>query len=317
MSKISVIIPVYNSEKYIEGCIKSLENQTYCDFDVIFVDDGSTDSSNTIILSACRRNQNFRMIKNTGKGVSSARNYGINNADGQFITFIDSDDWVSPVFLETMMNLQEENDAQYVAVAYSSNESEIDIENVVDHDRSEVVKDNKFDILIDDVQNFEGYVWNKLYVSDVLKKHEIDFDCDILAGEDLLFNFKYLKKVDRLVCCKRKLYYYRLSTDSSVNRLENIRWFDILTVYKTIVNDNVFPKLNSMFLFKYAQIILEGIYRLKYCQDSPYTYEELRKLKKCYVRFNKNWGIKNNIKIMIFALFPSFAMAYKRRSIRG
>lgn len=160
MSKISVIIPVYNSEKYIEGCIKSLENQTYCDFDVIFVDDGSTDSSNTIILSACRRNQNFRMIKNTGKGVSSARNYGINNADGQFITFIDSDDWVSPVFLETMMNLQEENDAQYVAVAYSSNESEIDIENVVDHDRSEVVKDNKFDILIDDVQNVQSEVVN-------------------------------------------------------------------------------------------------------------------------------------------------------------
>ena len=94
MPKFSIIIPVYNVEKYIKRCLDSVFNQTFNDFEVIVVDDGSTDKTNTICNDYCKNNENMKVIHTEHVGVSASRNIGINNASGEYILFLDSDDYI-------------------------------------------------------------------------------------------------------------------------------------------------------------------------------------------------------------------------------
>lgn len=103
MAKISVIVPVYNAEKYLNQCIQSIQNQSYTDFELILVNDGSTDASGDICESYVKTDQRIKLFTKINGGVSSARNLGLDNATGEWVTFIDSDDWVDKDYLQKMI----------------------------------------------------------------------------------------------------------------------------------------------------------------------------------------------------------------------
>ena len=109
MSKklISVIVPVYNSEKYVNRCIDSILNQTYENLEVILIDDGSSDGSLKICESWAEKDNRIKILKQKNSGVSSARNLGIENASGDYVAFVDNDDWLRPEMYETMLSLAE------------------------------------------------------------------------------------------------------------------------------------------------------------------------------------------------------------------
>ena len=100
--KISIIVPIYNSEKYLDECLLSIQNQSYTNFEVLLINDGSTDNSNFICEKFVSQDVRFRHFSQENKGVSSARNYGLKEASGEFITFIDSDDYVEANHLEEL-----------------------------------------------------------------------------------------------------------------------------------------------------------------------------------------------------------------------
>lgn len=103
-SLISIVIPIYNAEKYLEECLNSIKNQTYKNFEVIMVNDGSKDDSETICKRFSEDDTRFRYLKKENGGVSSARNLGLDNVEGDYITFIDADDWIDENHLELLIN---------------------------------------------------------------------------------------------------------------------------------------------------------------------------------------------------------------------
>ena len=123
MKKISIIIPVYNVEQYIKNCLESVINQTYDNWEIILIDDGSTDNSKAIY-----ENIAIKKFKQTNKGVSAARNLGIEKAQGDYIVFLDADDWIEKNFLERMLEVIENEDADIVQCNfyYANNRSNIE-----------------------------------------------------------------------------------------------------------------------------------------------------------------------------------------------
>ena len=117
-SLISIIVPVYNQEKYLPRCLDSILNQTYKNLEIVCIDDKSTDASAEIIKRYADKDSRVVYYRNTGKGVSSARNYGIEKAKGDYIGFVDSDDFIQPQMYEFMLRAIVENDCEMVACGY-------------------------------------------------------------------------------------------------------------------------------------------------------------------------------------------------------
>ena len=128
MKKISIIIPVYNVEQYIKNCLESVINQTYDNWEIILIDDGSTDNSKAIYENIAIKNDKIKIFKQTNKGVSAARNLGIEKAQGDYIVFLDADDWIEKKFLERMLEVIENEDADIVQCNfyYANNRSNIE-----------------------------------------------------------------------------------------------------------------------------------------------------------------------------------------------
>ncbi|ODR35236.1 glycosyltransferase family 2 protein [Eisenbergiella tayi] len=315
MPSVSVIIPIYNAGAEIEKCLNSLTNQTYKDFEVIAVDDHSTDNTFSVVNKYIARDCRIKIYTNEKKGVSSARNFGIKKATGKFLIFVDADDQVSPVFIQMLVTMMIEDNCDCAAISfvYSLNKLEHSI------NPSSISTYTDFSVykpLSDISGGVGGYVCNKIYCANIIKGNNIWFDESILVGEDLLFNFKYFNYVIKLEYSNQGLYYYKLNTTSAVNSLTNPKWFDLLTVYGLIINTKNPNDVVNAFKFNYALLIMEGIYRVKYCPDAPYKLNELKRMKKEHIKLNRNFGVKNNLKLLMILLLPKVSMRYRRRAIK-
>ena len=114
MEKVSIIIPVYNVEKYLPKCLESVLGQTYADLEIICVDDGTPDRSAAVILSYAEKDRRINLISQENQGLSGARNTGIGSATGKYIIFLDGDDWIEPETVETAVGMAEKNNADVV-----------------------------------------------------------------------------------------------------------------------------------------------------------------------------------------------------------
>lgn len=189
---VSVIIPVFNAEKNIERCIQSLLKQQYSDFEILVIDDGSTDNTLSI-LDHYNKNEKIRIFYQENKGVSVARNLGIKNSRGKYIGFVDADDEVLPNFLNNLVraiNIKEDidvsicgfeiKDAKTKKLNYKTNFQDkiVSSENLISH--------------IFDSNGPMGFVWNKLWKKEVIDKNQISFRADVTMAEDLIFVIDYL-----------------------------------------------------------------------------------------------------------------------------
>lgn len=182
----SLIIPVYNAEKYLAKCLDSVKNQTYGDLEIILVNDGSTDRSGLICDEYCRNDDRFIVIHKENGGVSSARNMGLKKATGQHIGFVDPDDWIEPNMFERLYQLLADNQVDILICGYfkesfnSTSHNKI-MEQIIKLDGKKALNS------ILDPNGFKGFTCNKLFSSELIRRNNISFDEEIHFCEDLLF----------------------------------------------------------------------------------------------------------------------------------
>lgn len=224
---VSVIIPVFNSEKYLDKCITSVLNQNFSNLEVILIDDGSTDNSGTICDKYAKQDKRIVVKHIPNGGVSNARNIGIDISSGEYISFIDSDDYINENYIKELYNNLIETSSQLslCPIKVVSNEGAYiwnapnSILNFSNIDKELFINLNENFLLYGPV--------NKLYVSKVIKKNKIKFDINISYGEDLIFNFNYYKYIDRISITNSVYYSYvqdniqSLSKKYYENKFEN------------------------------------------------------------------------------------------------
>lgn len=218
MELVSIIVPVYNVEKYLPECLDSILASTYTNLEVIVVDDGSPDNCPQICDEYAQKDPRIRVIHQENQGLVGARNSGLAAATGKYIAFVDSDDAVSPVMYEQLIRAIEETDADMAACEYTNDISML----VTSSDRitGEIQKfddyDGKLSVLtcapsIRSKTWTSCYVWNKLYRRDLIQSH---FRKECLMCEDLRFNWDYILNCRRMIIVPAALHFYRLNEDS-------------------------------------------------------------------------------------------------------
>lgn len=255
---ISVIVPAYNCAKTIEKCIVSILNQSYSDLELIVINDGSTDETKEKILRYVDMDKRIRLVDETNSGVSVARNKGIRSAKGKYICFIDSDDYISPEYLQVLYEAFLPNSLPVVNFSYNA-----DCKGILP--LSDEIVDVKMlnlgeEYLIGSIGKKIAFsVCNKLFVKQILVENEIFFRREISMGEDLIFNLEYLMYCERIILCNKSLYHYTIREGSAVNSKKT----DFSLKYEATFNE--LKKLNHL-----QTNCFEGVME-KWCLDvMPY-----------------------------------------------
>ncbi len=210
MAVVSIIVPVYNRKEYIRRCLDSILRQTYKDFELIVVDDGSNDGTGDICDKYGEKNSEIKVIHQKNGGVSKARNIGIDNVEGRFCIFIDSDDYVPPNYLLNFIKAYEEYGEGFVFIASYKVEEEQNVQYIryKEERPKSVLQGNEIFELISMGGLFNA-VNNKMYQVQLLKEHNIRFPEKIDLGEDLIFNLRYCDKNGlRFVVLNNNFYCY-------------------------------------------------------------------------------------------------------------
>lgn len=209
--KISIIVPVYNTEKYLDRCIQSILAQTYINFELLLVDDGSTDSSSAICDQYAEQDSRIRVFHKENGGASSARNIGLDNAQGEWITFVDSDDMVKNDYLYAMIS---HPDADLIVSSFEF------LDKIEDWDNS---ISNKFYKKQEIKYFIDRYTWSVVLCATVCKLFKttliglLRFNDNISSKEDTIFTFEYLTKVNTIRTIENWGYQYRRGLNESLS----------------------------------------------------------------------------------------------------
>lgn len=242
---ISVIVPVYNSVKSLRHCVQAIENQTYPNWELILVDDGSSDGSAELCDKLAAENAGIQVIHKPNGGVSSARNAGIDAAKGEYITFCDSDDYLEPDYLENLVHTAKSNpDCGHIWCCFQTVSSD-NQKNATPNYVSD--KDVLFFTISDYTKLHELWLdtapWNKLYQAGLIKEKSIRFPKDLSLGEDWLFNMRYLDAASnkKVAVITKPLYNY---VRGNVASLDSKYRGDLLTIYHQL-NDSYLSYLQK------------------------------------------------------------------------
>ena len=272
---VSIIIPVYNVEKYIEKTVESVLNQDYKNIEVILVNDGSQDKSKDIIEKFSKIDSRIRIINKENGGVSSARNEGIRSAAGDYITFIDGDDWVEPNYVAYFLNLIKKYDAN---IAMNKNNFS-DFNKRTTEKTYSVSAEKAIEwIYLGDI--FVA-VWNKMYRTEFIKGNNILFDESIWYGEGMLFNIDCLQFVDSVAIGEKNVY-HQVSNPNSAMRKFNVK-SNLCGIRSLEVQKNHWVKKNNKIdaAWRYHRrafnlSIISGLIGCNMENDYPDLYQECK-----------------------------------------
>ena len=246
---ISIIIPVYKVEKYLEKCIESVLKQTYTNLQVILVDDGSPDNCGKICDEYAKKDSRIEVIHKVNGGLSDARNVGIAKAKGKYIGFVDSDDYIKEDMYEILINLIKEYDADVsICNLYDVIEGKEYIRNkengIKEYNRIDILKE----VLLD--KNIQSYAWNKLYKKELF--NEIKYPIG-KKYEDIGTTFYIFEKCNKVVVTSKPEYYYLKRADSLVN---NVIESTVLDYTEIIIQRYLYTQKNIEELRKYNNYYL-------------------------------------------------------------
>lgn len=215
--KISIIIPIYNSEKYLRQCLNSVQSQTFADFEVLLINDGSNDNSGKICDEYAAKDTRIKVFHKENGGVSSARNLGIDEAEGEWLCFVDSDDVLEENYLTALVKSSVDSKADFIAQGFKKFGNGIE-KNM--HLGVGLFSASDFRTLfqIKKIQNF-GFPFSKLFKGEIIKKHQISFPISFSIAEDLAFMLMYLSKIQTIQLDAVHHYLYRQVDNSLSNRL--------------------------------------------------------------------------------------------------
>lgn len=252
---ISIIIPVYNSAKYLDECFESITKQTFSEFEVLCVDDGSTDDS----LEKCRKwetiDRRFHVFTQKNQGVSCARNLAIEQAKGEYICFIDSDDVVAPDYLLHLTELAK--DGSFPVCGYTRKKEELgrNVPGVTCYDATNYI----LHIIYESIAH--PNIWMMLFKADIIREHNIRYVVGCVRNEDTEFFVNYLTYEKNVIVSKVKNYYYRPNptsamlapiTAKALTSIEAAERMNKLLVEKGIIVDPNIVKSNSVLIYSYS-----------------------------------------------------------------
>lgn len=207
---VSIIVPVYNAEHYIEKCLKSLIYQDYNNLEIILIDDGSSDNGIYICEQIKKIDDRIKIIKKQNEGVSVARNIGVQAATGEYIVFVDADDWLEKNAVSYLVKLCLKNQAECAMANYFINQDST--QKIVTQEYCFFKKDS-FQFFFE--KKMPTAVWAKIFKRNIITDNFIEFPRDIYVGEDLVFLVNYLGKSNRCAFGTEPVYHYRISGKNS------------------------------------------------------------------------------------------------------
>ena len=237
--RVTVIVPLFNVYYYAERCVRSLMEQTYDELEILVIDDGSTDDVGELIQSLADEDDRVYLITETNKGVSGARNAGLNWAGGEYVTFVDGDDFVGPEYIEDLVDCAIENNAEMVICGYTKADEDGKVH------RSKSVIPGRYERLKH--EEWAGRItaaWGRLYSRDLIERYGMRFDESDkhVRGEDLPFALFFSVMCDRIATLDKADYYYVSRRDSAMNRFRGLR--EMKLPYRTLIS--VVRKINAL-----------------------------------------------------------------------
>lgn len=275
MTKISIIIPVYNSAKFLKQCMESLINQTLKEIEIICINDGSTDESLEILKFYSQKDERIKIVDKENEGQSVARNIGIEMASGEYLGFVDSDDWVDLDYFEKLYNSAKRNNCDMACAGFKKiYEKKIKVGKSFAQEEICATTDSK---IVADRIPAHNYVWNKIYRLESWKKHGFLFQAGRFF-EDLALVIKIVDKLGKMVTVADTYYNYRLHSSSTTSNktlklLKDLKWAknemgkyaeenDILLDLSDMVQKKVYYKIFNLTLMKIYYYEKLVIYRL-------------------------------------------------------
>lgn len=215
--EISVIIPCYNCEASIAHTIESILIQKFQKFEIIAVNDGSTDRTADVLSTLYAENPKIKILHQENGGVSKSRNLGLKIAQGKYIVFIDSDDWIGPNFLSEYVRILESCDE---ALIFQGFISEYETENIIENLPQMVFVNEEIAeaVCILEEKRCLGGIWNKIFIKEVLVRNKIFFNEHLSYGEDKIFTLQYLKHISRVYFSEQCEYYYNRKIPDSLSK---------------------------------------------------------------------------------------------------
>lgn len=251
MYKVSVIVPVYNCEEYIQECITSLINQTWKNIEIIVVDDGSKDKTKDLVKSICAIDSRVKLFSQNNSGPSIARNYGITKATGKYITFCDADDSLSEDYIKKLVELAITKDYDIVTCGYidTSKYGEVKLNDFY-NGKDELDKNEFINCIFKGVG---GTVWGKLFKMEIINNNNIKFNPQIYMCEDMIFLLNYVMKCSRYGAIEDNLYKYNRLNECSISKNLNLNYYDNLIL---VIQEIEKILVNNKFDLEYIDAIL-------------------------------------------------------------
>ena len=292
--EVSVIVPIYNKKSSLNKCIESIINQTFVDFELIIIDDGSTDGSGEICDSFSEKDRRIKVFHKKNEGVSAARNTGIEKSSGKYILFIDSDDWIEINTIEVLVNSIKKFNSDLVMCSISYDyyvDKKLDsnlikgISNINNYNVKEL--GNNFKELFEKC-NFLSSC-NKIFLANIIKENNIKYDTDCIIYEDFDFNLKVLDKSDRITIIPDILYHYIIQKNESIlsrrnkiNLVEDIN--KVTTSLITFLNNINLNNEDMKYMYEYMFVLyhhcINKLIQVKNEEPMNKKIEVLKNLKK-------------------------------------
>ncbi|SHF22030.1 glycosyltransferase family 2 protein [Alkalibacter saccharofermentans] len=284
--KVSIIVPVYNVEQYLNKCIDSIISQTYKDIEVILINDGSKDSSGEICDKYAKKDLRIVVVHKENGGVSSARNKGLEVSTGDFIMFVDSDDWIEADAISSLMEIQ--NEINYDVIMFGIHRENIILGNITatdfiaqsfnDIDKIKEVLPNLIK------QERTNSLWSKIYKASIIKDNNISFNEFLSIAEDALFNYEVFFKIRSLYISEKCLYHYMIRDVESLTKRYNPLKYEMLMAANDYLHNAIKENEHSKEILCSAQYIrIKNIYSCfldLFASSCPLTIKE----KKSYIK---------------------------------
>lgn len=313
---ISVIIPIYNAELYLEKCLESVTMQTYTKLQIILIDDGSTDRSSKICDEWLKKDNRIMVNHTKNQGVSSARNTGLSLASGEFISMIDADDILDKNLYMELINSINMNKSDLSVCNFFWYNGKESMKNIIKDVKNKMDKKDFLEA-VSRRDGFGGYLWNKLYKKKIIG--DLRFQSNVKIMEDLLFNFDLSDKISFASYVDKPLYYYRQWDGSALNRstlqkdkllLEGLAQIIAVLDTQNIISSDLY-KLR--YIFEAKKIITLEV-NDKYNEIIYNNYKKYLKLNIFLNTSNTKWKIK----VILILLFPTMYCKLRyRRYIKG
>ena len=290
MKKISIIVPIYNIEKYLPRCLDSILAQTYKNLEVILVDDGSIDNSGVIADKYARKDQRIKVIHQVNQGVSVARNTGIDLATGDYIGFVDGDDYIEPDMYEILMRIIDE---QQVDIAHCGYQMVYPSKTEYYYNTKEKIKMNREEGVLELLKGrkVEPGLWNKLYNAKLFE--QVRLPAGIAETEDLLCNFELFSFAKNSYFYDIAKYHYMLRSGSATNEVlsekkRRDRYYVVSSIMHRVSHDDIYYAIAYE---RYLRILIENSMQKDYSDLQNESLIKLRQEIKNVI-FCKGLGLK-------------------------